>query len=125
LVADFAGRTGITTALDEPERLPPLSPEAELALFRSLQEALSNIMRHAHASSVEVAITNTERSVVLRVRDNGRGMTQGTTIDRNGHMGLAGMRERITALGGSVAIGTGEEGGVMLEVAVPAPRRGP
>jgi signal transduction histidine kinase len=125
LVADFAARSGITTSLDEPDRLPPLSPEAELALFRSLQEALSNIMRHANASSVEVAIMNTETRVVLRVRDNGRGMAQGTSIDRNGHMGLAGMRERITALGGSVAIGTGEEGGVTLEVAVPAPARGP
>jgi signal transduction histidine kinase len=82
-------------------------------------------MRHANASSVEVTIMDSETSVVLRVKDNGRGMAQVTSIDRNGHMGLAGMRERITALGGSVAIGAGEEGGVMLEVALPAPGRGP
>jgi signal transduction histidine kinase len=124
LVAGFAERSGIAASLAEPEELPPLSPDAELALFRSLQEALSNVLRHAAATSVEVAIARSGTSVLLRVADNGRGLPEapGTTqFERNGHMGLAGMRERITALGGTVRIGSGGQSGAVIEVLLPAP----
>ena len=124
LVADFTERSGIPVSLREPAFLPPLSPDAELALFRSLQEALSNVLRHAAATSVDIAISDTEQAVVLRVSDNGRGLPQEASVaqfERNGHMGLAGMRERITALGGSVRITGGTAGaGVVLEVLVPS-----
>ena len=123
LVEEFAGRTGIPVSFDEPEHLPLLSPEAELAVFRSLQEALSNILRHAAATAVGVTISNTGPAIVLQVSDNGRGFPwtgDQTQVDRNGHMGLAGMRERITTLGGSLRITAGETGrGVTLEVVVP------
>jgi signal transduction histidine kinase len=126
LVADFAQRSGIAATLAEPDELPPLSPDAELALFRSLQEALSNVLRHAAATSVEVAITYSGPSVLLRVADNGRGLPEATgegRFERNGHMGLAGMRERITALGGLVRIGSGGQSGAVIEVLLPAPSR--
>ncbi|HEY4647696.1 MAG TPA: ATP-binding protein, partial [Gemmatimonadales bacterium] len=126
LVADFAERSGIAATLAEPDELPPLSPDAELALFRSLQEALSNVLRHAAATSVEVAITYSGPSVLLRVADNGRGLPEATgegRFERNGHMGLAGMRERITALGGLVRIGSGDQSGAVIEVLLPAPSR--
>ena len=123
LVADFTERSGISVSLREPPFLPSLSPDAELALFRSLQEGLSNVLRHAAATSVDVAISDTGQAVVLRVSDNGRGLPQESStsqFERNGHMGLAGMRERITALGGSVRV-TGATGkGVVLEVLVPS-----
>jgi signal transduction histidine kinase len=123
LVEEFADRTGIPVSFDEPEHLPLLSPEAELAVFRSLQEALSNILRHAAATAVDVTISNTGQAIVLRVGDNGRGLPGAgdqMQFDRNGHMGLAGMRERIITLGGSLRITTGETGaGVTLEVVVP------
>jgi signal transduction histidine kinase len=124
LVADFAERSGIAATLAEPEELPPLSADAELALFRSLQEALSNVLRHAAATSVDVAITCSGPSVLLRVADNGRGLPEATgeaQFERNGHMGLAGMRERITALGGLVRIGSGGQSGAVIEVLLPAP----
>jgi signal transduction histidine kinase len=124
LVADFTERSGISVSLREPAFLPPLSPDAELALFRSLQEALSNVLRHAAATSVDIAIWDTGQAVVLRVSDNGRGLPQEASVtqfERNGHMGLAGMRERITALGGSVRVTGGTAGsGVVLEVLVPS-----
>jgi signal transduction histidine kinase len=124
LVTDFAERSGISVSLREPPFLPPLSPDAELALFRSLQEALSNVLRHAAATSVDVAISSTGQGVVLQVSDNGRGLppeTSANQFERNGHMGLAGMRERITALGGSVRITGGTAGsGVVLEILVPS-----
>lgn len=126
LVADFGARGDIAVTLSAPESLPPLSTEAELALFRALQEALSNVRRHAGAHRVEVAITLANGAVRLSVRDDGRGpqSTGVERLEREGHMGLAGMRERIGALGGTVRFGGGNGpagGGAWLEVLLPPP----
>ena len=105
LVADFAQRSGIRIELNAPAVMPPLSREAELALFRALQEGLSNVLRHAGARSVDVAHNALAGDEVqLRVSDDGRGPPDLSPerLELAGHMGLAGMRERITALGGTV-----------------------
>jgi signal transduction histidine kinase len=123
LVADFSERSGIPVGLATPSVLPPLSREAELALFRALQEALSNVLRHANARSVDIGISINSQGVLLQVSDDGRGLPPGLSDDRlelEGHMGLAGMRERITALGGSVRLHTRRGAGALLEVLVPA-----
>ena len=123
LCADFADRTGIATTLDAPDALPPLPEEADLALFRALQEGLSNVARHAGARSVEVRVAARDGALTLAVRDDGEGL--GGSADpagweRAGHMGLAGMRERIGALGGRVTIAEGgDAGGAELRVTVP------
>jgi signal transduction histidine kinase len=104
-----------------PVSIPPLSKEAELALFRALQEALSNVRRHAEARTVDVGISVGSGGVRLEVRDDGRG-PPGTSLEhleRQGHMGLAGMRERISALGGRVRFGGRPGAGASLEVLVP------
>lgn len=129
LVADFGARGDIAVTLSTPESLPPLSTEAELALFRALQEALSNVRRHAGAHRVEVAITLANGAVRLSVRDDGRGppstgVERLERLEREGHMGLAGMRERIGALGGTMRFGGGNGpagGGAWLEVLLPPP----
>jgi signal transduction histidine kinase len=123
LVADFTERSGIQAALAAPSVLPPLSREAELALFRALQEALSNVLRHADARSVDVGISINPQGVLLQVSDDGRGLPPDLSPERlelGGHMGLAGMRERITALGGSVRLRARGGTGALLEVLVPA-----
>jgi signal transduction histidine kinase len=123
LVADFGERSGIRTGLDVPARLPELSREAELALFRALQEALSNVLRHADARTVEIGISVNGDGVLLRVSDDGQGFPAGASaesLELHGHMGLAGMRERITALGGSVHLRSRNGTGVQLEILVPA-----
>lgn len=123
LVVDFSDRSGIQTGLAAPSSLPSLSREAELALFRALQEALSNVLRHSDARSVDVGISINEQGVLLRVSDDGRGLPAGATpegLELRGHMGLAGMRERITALGGSVRLRSGAGSGASLEVLLPA-----
>jgi signal transduction histidine kinase len=123
VVADFSERSGIQTGLAAPMTLPPLSREAELALFRALQEALSNVLRHAHARAVDIGISISNAGVLLQVRDDGRGLPPGIPAERlelEGHMGLAGMRERIRALGGSVNMRPNDGGGALLEVLVPA-----
>jgi signal transduction histidine kinase len=124
LVADFSERSGIRTDLAVPATMPPLSREAELALFRALQEALSNVLRHANAQSVEVGIAVNRDGVLLRVIDDGIGPPDALTPERlefAGHMGLAGMRERISALGGTVQFGARANAGAQLEVLLPSP----
>jgi signal transduction histidine kinase len=121
LVTDFAERSGIATDLDAPEMLPPLSEGADLALFRALQEALSNVLRHADAHTVTVRLSASDAGVVLEVRDDGRGPPDASLerLERSGHMGLAGMRERITALGGTLRFTGGSGGGASLVVTLP------
>lgn len=122
LVSEFGGRSGVRIGLTAPPALPPLSKEAELALFRALQEALANVVRHAAARTVEVVITVGAGGVRLAVQDDGRGPGEldAERLEREGHMGLAGMRERINALGGRVRFGSAGGAGATLEVFVPA-----
>jgi signal transduction histidine kinase len=121
LVGDFGETTGLAIRFVAPDALPELSAEAELALFRVLQEGLTNVARHAEASTVEVMVDSTEEQIVVHVRDDGTGLHPGG-IDRlsaEGRVGLVGMRERIAGLGGSVSV-TGDPGkGVDLSVRVP------
>ena len=127
LVADFSERSGIRTGLAVPATLPPLSREAELALFRALQEALSNVLRHAQARTVDIGISIDASGVLLQVSDDGKGLPAGVspeTLELQGHMGLAGMRERITALGGTVRLQARAGAGALLEVLVPAAESG-
>jgi signal transduction histidine kinase len=121
LVADFGARSDIQVALTAPTALPPLSKDAELALFRALQEALSNVRRHADARNVDVGITADVAVVRIKVDDDGRGPPASGVdqLEREGHMGLAGMRERISALGGSVRFGRSRGRGAALEIVLP------
>lgn len=123
LVADFGERTGVAATVAAPERLPKLPPEAELALFRTLQEALSNVARHSAAKHAAVRITVSGGGVGMAVTDDGRGFRGVLDLDRlesAGHLGLAGMRERIGVVGGAVELGEEEGGGARVEIWVPA-----
>ena len=81
--------------------LPPLSEQAEAALYRAAQEALHNALRHAAASSVKVSLAKTPRQVVLEVSDDGHGFDPDAP---SGGLGLASMRERAASAGGRLAI---------------------
>ena len=124
LVDGFVERTGLAVTLDAPDSLPALSPDAELALFRALQEALSNVARHAGARSVAVRLAHDGAVLDLEVRDDGRGLAgaAGTAHRSQGlesGLGLAGMAERLGALGGTMAIGDAADGGARLTVRLP------
>ena len=122
MVADFAERRGVNVMLEAPDSLPVLSDEAEVALFRALQEALSNVARHAGNAPTNVAIHATGNEVILRVADHGPGFGGEASLARlesEGHLGLAGMRERITALGGEVRVASSPGAGVVIVIRIP------
>jgi signal transduction histidine kinase len=123
LAADFADQTGITTNVEAPPAITTLPDDAELALFRALQEGLSNVARHADgATRVDVRVESNSKGVRMVVRDDGRSRPNGARLEGRGRMGLAGMRERITALGGTLSVRAADNGGggVELEVRLPA-----
>ena len=113
LVEGFGERTGIAMSFAAPDALPPLSKEAELALFRALQEALSNVARHAGARSVRIILERRADALDLEVQDDGRGLTGQPGL------GLTGMHERLGALGGDIRIDNAATGGVRLAVRLP------
>ncbi len=122
LVAEFKERSGLAVTLDAPAAIPPLSKDAELAVFRALQEALANVARHAGARTIAVAVRSVDGALRLEVADDGVGPPPGANFDqfeRLGHLGLAGMRERIGALGGAVRFAPGAPGGSRLEINLP------
>jgi signal transduction histidine kinase len=122
LVTEFAERRGVKVTLDAPESLPVLADEAEVALFRALQEALSNVARHAGNAPANVEIHATGSEVTMRVTDRGPGFGGESSLaqlEAEGHLGLAGMRERITALGGDVSVKSAPGEGVAIVIRIP------
>jgi two-component system, NarL family, sensor histidine kinase LiaS len=84
-----------------------LLPDAEVALYRVVQEALANVMRHSAATRVTVRLQEEEDTVTLAIRDNGQGFDP--TVDTSG-LGLRSMRQRIAALGGDLCIASSPDG---------------
>jgi two-component system, NarL family, sensor histidine kinase UhpB len=100
-----------------PERLPAHGSEIDLVLYRVAQEALTNIMRHAEASSAEVALSVVEDGLLLVVHDDGLGLPDGPAEGiRNG---LVGMRERAMLVGGTLAIDSKPGQGTSIRLTVP------
>jgi two-component system, NarL family, sensor histidine kinase UhpB len=95
-----------------------LAPEAELALYRVVQEALTNAVRHASAQEVELDLVRRNGAVVATVRDDGRGFGLDSVLNA-GAVGLFGMQERAAYVGGSVAIRTEPGAGTRVEVVIP------
>ncbi|NNG15858.1 MAG: sensor histidine kinase, partial [Gemmatimonadales bacterium] len=122
LTEDFSDQSGLDVRLRCPSHLPSLGEDAELAIFRAVQEGLANVGRHADANSAVVTMAEDDGWIRVSVRDDGRGIPPGQqfeALERKGHMGLTGMRERILALGGTVSIVTPPEGGAVLDVLLP------
>lgn len=111
-------RTGIETVLAiEPPDLK-LAPEHATALYRIVQEALTNVARHSGATRVEVRIAASGSAIEADIRDNGRGVTS-EEIDNTSSFGLLGARERAYALGGQAVVEALPAGGTRLSVTIP------
>jgi PAS domain S-box-containing protein len=105
---EFEKRTGIACTLELPSERPRLPAPAAVALFRIVQEALTNVARHAGAVRVWIRLEVTEQAATLTVTDDGRGAGS-DELGRPSALGVLGMRERALVLGGSVTI-TGTPG---------------
>lgn len=119
---EFQSRTGIECHVSSTLQDTLLDADLNTAFFRIFQETLTNIMRHAGATRVDVHSTQQGNLLVLSVRDNGRGILPGEVKDRRS-IGLLGMEERAALLGGEFEI-TGEHGrGTLVTVRIPLSRR--
>jgi signal transduction histidine kinase len=120
----FGKRSGILTTLDISEHIERLPQAVEMAVFRSLQETLTNVHRHSGSAKVDVRIEIKDGQIGLTVRDYGRGIAPEKlehfrTAGADLGVGLTGMRERVTELGGNLQI-LSENPGTLVRVTVPA-----
>lgn len=118
----FAKRSKIGAALDVPEKLERLPPAMEIAIFRVVQECLTNIHRHSGSPTCAVKLAQDEDRLRVEVRDSGRGIPKGKqlTLPSSGGVGLRGMQERIRQLGGTLDIDSSENGTV-ITATLPVP----
>ena len=122
-VEGFGRRSGIAAQLDLPPHVHRLPRRMEIALFRILQEALTNVHRHSGSRAVNVCVTADDAAVVLIVKDFGVGVPR-EVLDRfwktgNVGVGLAGIRERLKELGGYLEINSNLDG-TALKATIPA-----
>jgi signal transduction histidine kinase len=112
----FACRAGVDVECSVGGEVRPLPAAIELTAYRIVQESLTNVVRHAHASRARVLVHFGPSALVLRIEDNGRGANSVPADD--GH-GVIGMRERATALGGSLTAGPSAGGGYVVSAQLP------
>ena len=117
LAASFAERTGLQIRRRLPDTVPPISADAELAIFRVAQESLTNAARHAETTRVDLTVDATKDRIVLRVRDHGHG-----TIEAHDGSGIRGMRERALLIGADLALASARGGGTEVTLTVPVSR---
>ncbi len=120
LAQGVAARAGVTITVDGPGR-PRLPSPVETALYRVVQEALRNSTRHASATRVDIRFAIAPGEASCTVKDDGRGFDPDAVLRRKGDrgLGLLGMRERLSALGGRLAIDSAPGRGTDLRIHIP------
>ena len=117
LSTTFSRVSGVQVERRFDASLPKLPADVELAVYRIAQESLTNVVRHADATEVTLALERAPGSIVLNVIDNGRGF-DGLAQE---HGGLRSMRERALLIDGALAVKPGDGGGVSVRLEVPSP----
>jgi signal transduction histidine kinase len=107
-----------------PSPEPRLAPDLELALYRVVQEALSNVLRHGEAELARVSFAATDRMLEIHIVDSGRGFDPETVEREARGMGLLGMRERARNAGGELEIDSAPGTGTRVTVRLPMEVRG-
>ncbi|MGB8981891.1 MAG: ATP-binding protein, partial [Anaerolineales bacterium] len=114
---EFARRTHLPVTFEGDAALPVLPDIYNITLYRVLQEALTNVVKHAEASQVWVDLNVEDNIVNLTIQDDGIGFSEKESAS-NG-IGLAGLRERITIAGGTLNISSGPQNGTILSAQLP------
>jgi signal transduction histidine kinase len=120
LAEDFSQTCNITCRVHCEDDLDA-DADTSLALFRIVQETLTNVAKHAHASLVVVRLKREKGSIALELRDNGRGISE-ADMAKPKSFGLRGIRERVHSLSGEFTIAAGEHGGTHIRLRVPEKR---
>ncbi|GAB4125440.1 MAG: hypothetical protein Fur0040_07720 [Sideroxydans sp.] len=125
-IREFSQRTGIACQFQCSEEKIEAAPQVAISVFRILQEALANITKHARASQVQVALTNSPDCIDLVVRDNGCGIRDADRAKPHS-FGLRGIFERVAHFGGDITLQSAPDQGTTLSVCIPhhAPNRPP
>ena len=113
--------SGLKCTESYPPDEPQFTPEASIAVFRILQEAITNILKHAQARAVDVSVEIDQDTFTLRITDDGQGISPDRMRAAGSH-GLASMRHRILALGGSFDLRSPGSGGTVLTARIPLSR---
>ncbi|HSJ76370.1 MAG TPA: PAS domain-containing protein [Gemmatimonadales bacterium] len=120
---EFERSTGITAQLEVQATYPELDDICATTTFRILQETLTNVARHAHATRVKIALQVSAEELTLEVRDNGRGISKSDVLSSTS-LGLIGSRERAIACGGKLVIRGIRDQGTIVLLRIPARPRG-
>jgi PAS domain S-box-containing protein len=114
----FVERHGIPCALFADEAELRLDDAASTAIFRIMQEALTNIARHANAGNVTMNLYRLNGELLIQIRDDGRGI-RAEDMEKAESLGLIGMRERVWAMNGEITISSDEPPGTRIDIVVP------
>jgi signal transduction histidine kinase len=117
-LSEFQKRTDIRAQIVSDAENVRLARDAEAATFRVVQEALTNVIRHAEATRVGVVVRSEHGLLRISIEDNGKGITE-EQINSAKSLGIVGMRERIARLGGKFNILSGPGKGTRLEIEIP------
>lgn len=121
LIGEFSGKAGFEVKFVEPHVALIIPPSIMTALFRLLQESLSNVAKHANAKRVTVTLGGTHQTVELQVTDDGVGFDPGLLPAKRDATGIVGMRERLRPFGGTVRIISRPGQGATVIFSVPLP----
>lgn len=114
----FEERTGIECELSLPAGPLPLAPDVETAAYRIVQEAMTNVARHANATRIEIRMRTRGNEMLVDVRDDGRGITE-EDLRRRAGLGLVGMRERARQIGATVDVEGVDGKGTIVSLRIP------
>jgi len=117
-IEEFSKRTGCDCKLNLKMEDISIEEIRNTVVFRIMQEALTNVTRHAKANQVNITLFSADGRLVLEVADNGCGITK-AELESNTSIGLIGMRERAGGLGGNVDIKRGRQGGTKIKLDLP------
>lgn len=123
LCEDLATASGIAIACSGEIGSQRFDPSIEIAAYRLLQEAITNAIKHARASRIDVVLACNERELTIVVSDNGVGMSSSAARGGHGGLGLSGMRERMNLLNGSFHVETPTDHGTTVRARIPLPLR--
>jgi signal transduction histidine kinase len=118
---EFEGHTGIRCRFETNLRKAKFDRAGSVAIFRISQAALTNVARHAHASSARITLVKRTNDLILMVNDNGKGITKKLVHSHNS-LGIIGMRERALALDGTLTLRGSTGKGTTLTVRIPLSR---